>query len=143
MPGKNTVKYGLVALLLGLVATTGGAQSVADLLHWQAQGKSLAELNRCLNPAAQQAVSQMQQWEQSPALAVFDAGPPVGPAAAPTNATPPSWHSVEWSAEQLPFFCRIEYRLGKKTRVPFKFRLGSVEYVDWLEGKPGCTAFTP
>ena len=40
-----------------------------------------------------------------------------------------------WSAEELPFFCRIEHRVAKKSVVPFKFRLGSVEYVDWLEGK--------
>jgi hypothetical protein len=42
---------------------------------------------------------------------------------------------LRWSAKDLPFFCRIEHDLGKKTRIPFKFRLGSVEYVDWLEGK--------
>ncbi len=48
-----------------------------------------------------------------------------------------------WTAEALPFFCRIEHHLDKKTRTPFKFRLGSVEYVDWLEGKPGCTSFGP
>lgn len=40
-----------------------------------------------------------------------------------------------WEAESLPFFCRIEYDLAKKSNVPLKFRLGSVEYVDWLEGK--------
>jgi len=40
-----------------------------------------------------------------------------------------------WSAETLPFFCKIEHDWGKKGRIPFKFRLGSVEYVDWLEGK--------
>jgi hypothetical protein len=40
-----------------------------------------------------------------------------------------------WSADDLPFFCRIEHDLGKKTQVPVKFRLGSVDYVDWLEGK--------
>jgi hypothetical protein len=48
-----------------------------------------------------------------------------------------------WTAEVLPFFCRIEHHLDKKMRTPFKFRLGSVEYVDWLEGKPGCTSFGP
>ena len=41
----------------------------------------------------------------------------------------------KWSAETLPFFCKIEHDWGKKSRLPFKFRLGSVEYVDWLEGK--------
>jgi hypothetical protein len=40
-----------------------------------------------------------------------------------------------WNAEELPFFCKIEHNLGKKSAIPFKFRLGSVEYVDGLEGK--------
>lgn len=40
-----------------------------------------------------------------------------------------------WSAEKLPFFCKIEHDWAKKARIPLKFRLGSVEYVDWLEGK--------
>jgi hypothetical protein len=38
-------------------------------------------------------------------------------------------------AENLPFFCKLEHNWGKKLPMPFKFRLGSVEYVDWLEGK--------
>lgn len=40
-----------------------------------------------------------------------------------------------WMPENLPFFCRIEHQMGKKMPVQFKFRLGSVEYVDALEGK--------
>jgi hypothetical protein len=40
-----------------------------------------------------------------------------------------------WNAETLPFFCRIEHQWAKQHRIPLKFRLGSVEYVDWLEGK--------
>ena len=40
-----------------------------------------------------------------------------------------------WSAETLPFFCRIEHDFAQKSAVPFKFRLVSVEYVDWLAGK--------
>ncbi len=35
----------------------------------------------------------------------------------------------------LPFFCRVEHNCGKKLPFAFKLRLGSVEYVDWLEGK--------
>ena len=41
-----------------------------------------------------------------------------------------------WSAEELPFFCKIEHDWAKNhNRIPVKFRLGSVDYVDWLEGK--------
>jgi len=56
--------------------------------------------------------------------------------------TPPQPMSVakgdllpKWSPESLPFFCRVEHDWGKKLPFAFKFRLGSVEYVDWLEGK--------
>ncbi|MDH3649074.1 MAG: hypothetical protein OEQ53_05285 [Saprospiraceae bacterium] len=34
-----------------------------------------------------------------------------------------------------PFFCRIEDAISKTSKVLFKFRLGSVQYVDALEGK--------
>jgi len=37
--------------------------------------------------------------------------------------------------EQLGFFCRKEIQLQKVTTVPVKFRLGSYDYVNWLEGK--------
>jgi len=40
-----------------------------------------------------------------------------------------------WSATDLPVFCRIEHEIARKMPVMVKFRLGSVEYVDWLEGK--------
>jgi hypothetical protein len=36
---------------------------------------------------------------------------------------------------QLGFFCRKEWKLESVTKVPFRFRLGSVSYNDWLEGK--------
>ncbi len=41
----------------------------------------------------------------------------------------------KWTPDELPFFCRVEHDMGKKLPFAFKFRLGSVEYVDWLEGK--------
>jgi hypothetical protein len=40
-----------------------------------------------------------------------------------------------YSVNQLPFFCKIEAKLEKKINLPIKFRLGEVDYVDWLEGK--------
>ena len=38
-------------------------------------------------------------------------------------------------ADHLGFFCKQEIKMEKITRVPFKFRLGSLQQCDWLEGK--------
>ncbi len=48
-----------------------------------------------------------------------------------------------WKVNKIPenltvstaFFCRIEDAIAKRNKVNFKFRLGSVQYVDALEGK--------
>lgn len=37
--------------------------------------------------------------------------------------------------DDLSFFCKWEVQLEQSARIPVKFRLGSVDYVDWLEGK--------
>ncbi len=36
---------------------------------------------------------------------------------------------------QLGFFCKKELKFEAATGIPFKFRLGSLQYNDWLEGK--------
>jgi len=43
--------------------------------------------------------------------------------------------SPKFYVNNLGFFCKQELKLQSITRVPFKFRLGSMQYNDWMEGK--------
>ncbi len=36
---------------------------------------------------------------------------------------------------QIGFFCKKELKFESSTGIPLKFRLGSYQYNDWLEGK--------
>ena len=38
----------------------------------------------------------------------------------------------------LGYFCRQEIRLEKMTSIPIRFRLGGLDYVNWLEQKPNA-----
>jgi hypothetical protein len=42
---------------------------------------------------------------------------------------------VIYSYHNLAFFCKMEVKLEKAVKMPIKFRLGDVDYVDRLEGK--------
>jgi hypothetical protein len=54
------------------------------------------------------------------------------------NISPSMLVSPTFYCSNLAFFCRQEIKFEKITKIPFKFRLGSVQYVDYLEGKRGA-----
>ncbi len=37
--------------------------------------------------------------------------------------------------EDLPIFCKIEYNISRTSKVNIRMRLGSLDYVNYLEGK--------
>jgi hypothetical protein len=104
---------------LSVFAQTAESQSFSE-------GKNLFQLRESVSPTG---------------AVTFSAPPIVKPAFSGRvkigNSQPTIVNPIlpRWSAEELPFFCRIEHDFARKSAVPFKFRLGSVEYVDWLEGK--------
>ena len=51
---------------------------------------------------------------------------------------PFSFIPAGYYSDHLGFFCKQEIKFAKATRIPFKFRLGSVQYCDWMEGKPNA-----
>lgn len=47
----------------------------------------------------------------------------------------PAFLPANFATCNFGFFCKQELRLEKQVHIPIKFRLGSIEYTNWLEGK--------
>ncbi len=45
------------------------------------------------------------------------------------------WSYQKHYHDDLGFFCKIELQLEQKAKLPIKFRLGEVQYVERMEGK--------
>ena len=44
--------------------------------------------------------------------------------------------SADFYTQNFGFFCKGELQIEKVTKIPLRFRLGSLQYNDYLEGKP-------
>lgn len=40
-----------------------------------------------------------------------------------------------YNYDHLAFFCKVEVQLERQSKLQYRFRLGSTDYVDYLEGK--------
>lgn len=57
----------------------------------------------------------------------------------PVPFKPFSYLQGNYTVMQYGFICKKEWQLQKTTNVNFYFRLGSKDYVDYIEQKPGVT----
>ncbi|MBX2934615.1 MAG: hypothetical protein KF825_10235 [Ferruginibacter sp.] len=54
------------------------------------------------------------------------------------HTTPVFSIGENYYSNNLGFFCKKEWQFEKATKIPFRFRLGSLQYNDYLEQKPNA-----
>ncbi|SDC78528.1 hypothetical protein [Niabella drilacis] len=84
-------------------------------------------LTVCSLPAAAQVKSTTDTLKRNKVPVLLKAG------ASPFSIKPVALNTVYYN--HLGFMCRQELKLEKATKTSFRFRLGSVEYTDRMEGK--------
>ena len=52
------------------------------------------------------------------------------------SALSPSIIAADFYTCNFGFFCKKELRFEKATKIPLRFRLGTLQYNDYMEGKP-------
>lgn len=116
----------LVFLLFLSVSAAVAQMSASSAGAYHILGKSLVELKKQAPASSSISLPVLltSQWSPSPTGPIYQR---------PTylNYQAPKAYSFE----HLAFFCRLEVKMEKASKMPVRFRLGSVPYVDQLEGK--------
>jgi hypothetical protein len=124
--GSERILRGIVACGLSLFFLVGRAQ-VPVHPGWllpRLQTHSLQEMQTS-------SVFSASPWLASPLPYTHPEGRPARPAALLKLSLP----AGNFYFCQLGFFCKEEWKLEQSSHIPFRFRLGSLAYCDYLEGK--------
>ncbi len=73
--------------------------------------------------------------ESMAANALALAGPYYSPYAAGSATASPTSLEPDYYTRHFGYFCKKELQFEKATAIPLKFRLGTLDYVNKLEGK--------
>jgi hypothetical protein len=123
----NPFKYGLFLLLAGWYNPSASAQSCALPNRFTLTSSNVSASGKAFQTIRFLSINGSKTTRYS----VFHLNEP----AADLTISRQTGRIPRWSADDLPFFCKIEHQWAKNNPIPVKFRLGSVEYVDQLEGK--------